>query len=44
MMLLYEARRPFYEAADVTIDTEVIVKAEVIAKVRDYALSLNEND
>ena len=44
MMSLYEARRPFYEAADVTIDTEVIVKAEVIAKVRDYALSLNEND
>jgi hypothetical protein len=44
MMSLYEARRPLYEAADFTIDTEVIVKAEVIAKLRDYALSLNEKD
>jgi len=43
MMSLYEARRPLYEAADLVIDTEVIVKEQVIAKVRDYALSLNEN-
>jgi shikimate kinase len=40
MMSLYEVRRPLYEAADLIIDTEVIDKTEVIARVRDYALSL----
>jgi shikimate kinase len=40
MMSLYELRRPLYEAADIIIDTEVIDKTEVIARVRDYALSL----
>jgi shikimate kinase len=40
LMSLYEVRRPLYEAADLIIDTEVIDKTEVIAKVRDYALSL----
>ncbi|HUQ21341.1 MAG TPA: shikimate kinase [Gemmatimonadaceae bacterium] len=42
MMSLYEFRHPLYETADLTIDTEVIVKSEVIAKLRDYAQSLNE--
>jgi len=40
LMSLYEVRRPLYEAADLVIDTEVIEKTEVIAQVRDYALSL----
>jgi shikimate kinase len=40
LMSLYEVRRPLYEAADLTVDTEVIDKTEVIARVREYALSL----
>jgi shikimate kinase len=42
MMSLYGSRHHLYETADLTIDTEVIVKSEVIAKLRDYAQSLNE--
>lgn len=37
---LYEARRLLYEAADVTIDTEVVERKEVIEQIRRYALSL----
>jgi hypothetical protein len=39
-MSLYEARRPLYEMADLVLDTEVIDKTEVIARVQQYALSL----
>jgi shikimate kinase len=41
---LYETRRPLYETADLVLDTEVIDKTEVIAKVRAYALSLKQKD
>ena len=41
---LYEERRPLYEKADLVLDTEVIDKTEVIAKVRLYALSLKQED
>lgn len=37
---LYEARHPLYEEADLTIDTEVLERKEVIERVRLYALSL----
>lgn len=41
---LYNARRALYEAADVVIDTEAIEKAEVIERVRQYALSTQRED
>ena len=44
LMSLYEARRPLYEMADLVLDTEVIDKTEVIARVRQYALSLKQDD
>ncbi len=44
LMQLYEARRPLYEAADLVLDTEVIDKTEVIARVQQYALSLKPKD
>ena len=44
LMSLYEARRPLYETADLVLDTEVIDKTEVIARVRDYARSLKQED
>ena len=44
LMQLYEARRPLYEQADLVIDTEVIDKSEVIARVQQYALSLEHDD
>jgi len=37
---LFEVRRILYEDADLTIDTEVIERKEVIERVRLYALSL----
>ena len=37
---LYEARRLLYEEADLTIDTEVLERKEVIEQIRLYALSL----
>jgi shikimate kinase len=37
---LYESRRPLYEEADLTIDTEVIERKEVIERVREFVLSL----
>jgi shikimate kinase len=37
---LYEGRRLLYEEADLTIDTEVLDRKEVIERVRLYALSL----
>jgi shikimate kinase len=36
---LYEARRLLYEEADLTIDTEVVDRKEVIEQIRLYALS-----
>jgi shikimate kinase len=36
---LYETRRALYETADLTIDTEVVERKEVIEQVRLYALS-----
>lgn len=42
LMGLYESRRPLYETADLVIDTEVIDKTEVIEQVRQYALSLGQ--
>jgi shikimate kinase len=44
LMQLYEARRPLYEGADLVIDTEVIDKSEVIARVEQYALSLEQEN
>ncbi|MEP6905214.1 MAG: shikimate kinase [Gemmatimonadales bacterium] len=41
---LYEARRPLYETADIVLDTEVIDKTEVIEHVRQFALSLGQED
>ena len=40
LLSLYEVRRPLYEMADLVLDTEVIDKTEVIARVQQYALSL----
>jgi len=37
---LYEVRRPLYEEADLTIETELVEKKELIDQVRLYALSL----
>ncbi|HXV18370.1 MAG TPA: shikimate kinase [Gemmatimonadaceae bacterium] len=37
---LYEARRLLYEQADLTIDTEVVDRKEVMEQIRRYALSL----
>ena len=37
---LYEFRRPLYEQADLTIDTEVIERKEVIERVREFVRSL----
>jgi shikimate kinase len=42
--VLYEARRPLYETADLVLDTEVIEKSEVIEQVRQYALSVQTED
>jgi len=36
---MYEARRPFYEQADLVIDTEVLERKQLIEQVRRYALS-----
>ena len=44
LMELYATRRPLYERADLVVDTEVIDKTEVIARVQQYALSLKEED
>ena len=44
LMSLYEVRRPLYEMADLVLDTEVIDKTEVIARVQQYALSLKQED
>ncbi|HEY4953693.1 MAG TPA: shikimate kinase [Gemmatimonadaceae bacterium] len=41
---LYELRRPLYETADIVLDTEVIDKTEVIERVRQFALSLGQED
>jgi len=41
---LYHARRSRYETADLVLDTEVIDKTEVIEQVRQYALSLGQED
>ena len=41
---LYDLRRPQYETADLVLDTEVIDKTEVIEQVRQYALSLRQED
>jgi shikimate kinase len=37
---LYEARRALYEQADLTIDTEVIERKELIERVREFVRSL----
>jgi shikimate kinase len=37
---LYESRRPLYEQADLTIDTEVIERKELIERVREFVRSL----
>jgi shikimate kinase len=37
---LYEARRAFYEEADLVIDTELFDRKELIEQVQRYALSL----
>lgn len=37
---LYEVRRPLYEEADFTIETELVEKKELIDQVRLYAQSL----
>jgi shikimate kinase len=37
---MYEARRPFYEEADLVIDTEVFDRKQLIEQVRRYALTL----
>ncbi len=42
MVELYESRRLLYEAADFTIDAEVVEKQEVIDQVRRYALSIGQ--
>jgi shikimate kinase len=44
LMSLYEVRRPLYEMADLVLDTEVIDKTEVIARVQQYALSLKQEE
>jgi shikimate kinase len=44
LMQLYDARRPLYEMADLVLDTEVIDKKEVIARVQEYALTLKPED
>ncbi len=41
---LYQARQKLYETADLVLDTEVIDKTEVIEQVRQYALSLRQED
>ena len=41
---LFEARRLLYETADLVVDTEVIDKTEVIEQVRQYALSVRDED
>ncbi len=40
LRVLYEARRQLYEQADLTFDTEVVERKEVIEQIRLYALSL----
>lgn len=40
LKVLLEARRSMYEVADLTIDTEVVDRKEVIEQVRRYAQSL----
>lgn len=40
MSELYSSRRQLYEAADFTIDSEVVDRKEVIDQVRQYALSI----
>ncbi len=40
MLELYGSRRILYEAADLTIDAEVVDRKAVIDQVRQYALSL----
>jgi Shikimate kinase len=37
---LYESRRALYEQADLTIDTEVIERKELIERVREFVRSL----
>ena len=37
---LYDVRRMLYEDADLTIDTEVVDRKEVIEQIRLYALSI----
>jgi shikimate kinase len=37
---LYDSRRALYEQADLTIDTEVIERKEVIERVREFVRSL----
>ncbi|MEO5589701.1 MAG: shikimate kinase [Gemmatimonadaceae bacterium] len=37
---MYEARRAFYEDADLVIETEVFDRKQLIEQVRQYALSL----
>lgn len=37
---MYKARAPFYEEADLVIDTEVFDRKQLIEQVRRYALSL----
>lgn len=44
LMQLYDARRPLYEMADLVLDTEVIDKTELIARVQQYALTLKQED
>ncbi len=39
LSVLYDARRPLYEEADLVIDTEVVERKEVIEQVRMFALS-----
>jgi shikimate kinase len=40
LIRLYEARRVLYEQSDLTIDTEVVERKEVIEQIRLYLLSL----
>ena len=37
---LYDIRRPLYEEADLTIDTELVDRKELIEQVRHYVMSL----
>ncbi len=37
---LYETRRRLYEEADLTIDTEVVERKQLIERVREFVLSL----